>query len=95
MAAYRRRLFRVYRSFDEFTGQKYHALYAELIASHLAAAVILEKKAVQMLKKENREYFMLLSRAKQVYMLAGMVFPRLMQKHYHSRQVARLAERGL
>lgn len=74
-----------YLAFDSYTKGQYHDLLVKRIARQMAVAAILEKKAMDMLKKENREYFFALSLNRRCFVLAGGVFPGLVKMAYLNR----------
>ena len=95
IAAHRRRMSEVYRSYDAFTQRRYHDFCVKMIGKNLAAAVILEKKAAEMLKKQNREYFRGLNKSRKLYVLASVVFPGAMKEQYEKRLLKHTEAHGV
>lgn len=73
------------KSFDEYSRYQYHDIVCHRIGYQMAKAVILHLNARIFLKKENREYFACLSGKRKMFILAAMVFPKLIRKLYLGR----------
>ena len=71
-----------YQAFDRYTGHRFHDLMVMRIARQMAILCVLTKTAASMLKKENREYFSALSKARKLFIFACAVLPGPMKALY-------------
>ncbi|MBQ8830403.1 MAG: glycosyltransferase [Oscillospiraceae bacterium] len=82
-----------YSSFDDFSGRKYHRAIVERISYQMVVSSILEKNAKQLLRKENREYFNVLTTTKKIYVVFSVFLPEMMRKIYLKRRTHMLLKR--
>lgn len=80
-----KRMVETFRSFDLYTGGRFHDLMVRRISRQMAIVAILEKNAGSMLRSENREYFRALSAARKGFILASAVLPGPMKAIYLKR----------
>ena len=80
-----REMIETLRLFDEFTGYKYHDIVVLRSAGMKMKVAVLTKNAKDMLRKENREYFKVLSRQKKITVIVSLFFPGVVLKRYKSR----------
>lgn len=79
-------------SYDRYTDGKYHDLCVKRIARHMAILCILNKDCGSLLRKENREYYVSLSKTRRIYILLGVVCPNFC-RFYYLRRLDRLAQK--
>ena len=77
-----RRMIDTYFAFDQYTNGRFHDLMVKRTARQMAILAIMEKTSPAMLRKENREYFSALSRARQMFILASAILPGPMRELY-------------
>lgn len=73
------------RLFDEFTEYKYHDIVVLRSSGMKMKIAVLTKNAKYMLRKENREYFNVLSRSKKLTILLALIFPSIIVWRYKNR----------
>ncbi len=72
----------VWKYFDAYSHGKYHKLCSKKISQNLFGQLILQSKAKEFLKEENRDYFDALTIGKKIYVLLGILFSNIIRKHY-------------
>lgn len=73
------------KAFDNATQNKYHDITAPRTASFMVKAGLLTKTSKDILKRENREYFNMLSQKKKLSVLIAAAFPRVTLALYKKR----------
>ena len=73
------------RLFDEFTEYRYHDIVVLRSAGMKMKIAILTKRAKDMLRKENREYFNVLSNSKKITVFIALLFPGVVVWKYKKR----------
>lgn len=78
---------KVWELFDEYTKRKYHRLCSLKVAQNMFGYQILQKKAGDFLKAENRDFYNSLPLVKKIYILFACIAKNAVKKHYLSTMI--------
>ena len=95
MISHGRKMIETFMAFDEHSNRAYHAIMCDRIARQMAKTFLLEKQSWKFLCKKNREYFGYLSKNRKLFLVFGMIAPRLIQRIYIRRIKVLSASRGV
>lgn len=80
--AHHKKMIAMLKKYNNYTNNIYQDSINQRIAQHLFCVLILSKKSSVLVKKENKCYFKLYAKKKQLFVIYAIFFPKMAKKKY-------------